>query len=229
MTNIYASIELHDTLNPKIWNSDNTLREDVKEKLNEVVDEFVESVEVPITIIDAHIVGSNASYNYTDHSDLDLHCIVNFKRIEADPTITEAWMWTEKKLFNDEYDISIRGINVEIYVEDVGANTMSNGIYSLFEDRWIKFPEPIEVEVDEEAIDEEVSRLIPEITRVLKSTDINEIEDTIDELYLIRKNGLATDGEYGVGNQTFKELRNLGYIDNLKDKVISLRSNELSI
>ena len=24
---------------------------------------------------------------------------------------------------------------------------MSNGIYSLFEDRWIKFPEPIEVNV----------------------------------------------------------------------------------
>ena len=40
----------------------------------------------------------------------------------------------QKKLFNDEYDITIRGIDVEMYVEDVKAATVSNGIYSLFED-----------------------------------------------------------------------------------------------
>lgn len=229
MRNITAALELHDTLNPKIWNSDNTLREDVKQKLNEIVDEFIDSIDIPITVIDAHIVGSNASYNYTEHSDLDLHCIVNFRRIEADPTITEAWMWAQKKLFNDEYDINIRGINVELYVEDVGANTMSNGIYSLFEDEWIKFPEPIVAEVDDKAVDEWVNELKDSIELTLENGTLIQVEDLIDELYLIRKNGLATDGEYGVGNQTFKELRNLGYIDKLKDKVIDLRSDELSI
>lgn len=226
---ILASFEIHNTLNPKIWNSDNTLREDVKAKLNEIVEEFASTIDIPLTIVDAHIVGSNASYNYTKYSDLDLHCIVNFSRVEADPTITEAWMWAQKKLFNDEYDISIRGVNVELYVEDIGANTMSNGIYSLFEDRWIKFPEPIVAEVDQEAIDEQVNNLIPEIQTVLDNGDLNDVQNMIDSLYLIRKNGLATDGEYGIGNQTFKELRNQGYLDALKELETELRSEELSI
>lgn len=229
MEDIFAAVELHDTLNPKIWDYSGKLKTDVRDKLLEIVDEFAETIDVPLTIIDAHIVGSNASYNYTKYSDLDLHCIVNFKRIDADPAVTEAWMWAQKKLFNDDYDINIRGINVEIYVEDVGAATVSNGIYSLFEDRWIKEPEPIEVNVDESAINQKVSELIPEIQEAINSEDLTEVEDMIDRLYLVRKNGLASDGEFGVGNQTFKELRNQGYLDLLKDKVIELKSDALSI
>lgn len=230
MRSILAKFELHDTLNPKIWDtSTNKLLPDVKEKLDEVVDEFAASIDIPLVIIDAHIVGSNASYNYTDQSDLDLHCIVNFSRIDADPAVTGAWMWAQKKLFNDEYDISIRGVNVEVYVEDVGAATVSNGIYSLFNDEWIKFPEPIKVEVDQAAIDAKVAELIPEIQDVLNNGSISDVQDIVDDLYMIRKNGLATDGEYGVGNQTFKELRNQGYLDRLKDKESLLRSMELSI
>lgn len=227
--NIQAAFELHDSLNPKLWGSDNKLLPDVKEKLDEIVYEFSKGIEIPLTIIDAHIVGSNASYNYTEYSDLDLHCIVNFARLDADPTITESWMWAEKKLFNDEYDITINGINVEIYVEDVGSNTTSNGIYSLFRDEWIKFPQRIVVEVDQQAIDAWVDDLKVEINYSLHSGDINDVQDTIDQLYLIRKNGLATDGEYGVGNQVFKELRNQGYLDQLNAKVVELKSGQLSL
>ena len=195
------SIQVHDTLNPKLWDENNNLRKDVRDKLLDIVEEFADSIEVPLTIIDAHIVGSNASYNYTEYSDLDLHCIVNYSRLDADPTLVEAWMWSQKKLFNDEYDISIRGIDVEIYVEDVKSNTVSNGIYSLFNDEWIKFPESIEAEIDEDVINQQVEELMPRIEESLNSDDSNIVDDTIDEIYLIRKNGLATDGEYGIGNQ----------------------------
>lgn len=78
MVQTIAAVKTHDTLNPKIWNLDNTLRKDVKVKLDKIVKEFANSIEIPLRIIDAHIVGSNASYNYTSQSDLDLHCIVNF-------------------------------------------------------------------------------------------------------------------------------------------------------
>lgn len=222
-------IEIHDTLNPKIWNSDNTLREDVDIKLNEIVEQFAESIDIPLSIIDAHIVGSNASYNYTAKSDLDLHCIVNYARLDADPAVVEAWLWAQKKIFNDEYDISIRGINVEIYVEDVRSATMSNGIYSLFNEEWIKFPEPIEAEINTFEINNEFTSLLPEVKKVLANGSLNDVEDMIDQLYMIRRNGLAVDGEFGIGNQVFKAFRNYGYIDKLKDKVLELRSKELSI
>lgn len=229
MRKVQAAVELHDSLNPKIWNSDNTLRSDVKEKLLEIVDEFADTIDIPLTIIDAHIVGSNASYNYTSTSDLDLHCIVNYARLDADPTIVEAWMQSQKKLFNDNYDIDIRGINVEIYVENVNSNTVSNGIYSLFENRWIKVPEPIEVSIDQDAIDAKVAELIPSIDNALKSENIDDIDDMIDTLYMIRKNGLAVGGEFSTDNQVFKELRSQGYLQALRDRCYELKSDELSI
>lgn len=227
--NIFANVEFHNTLNPKIWTTDEKLRPEVKDKLNEIVDEFAEFIDLPLTIIDAHIVGSNASYNYTQYSDLDLHLIVNFARIDADPTITEALMWADKKLFNDEYDLTIRGINVEVYVEDVNSGATSNGIYSLFEDRWIKHPQPIQVDVDIEEVYKRVNELEPEINSVIINGDSEAIADEIDKLYLMRKNSLADAGEYGVGNLAFKELRNMGLIDDLKEALTERRSTELSI
>lgn len=229
MTTIQAAVELHDKLNPKIWNSDNTLKTDVHDKLMDIVDEFAESIDIPLTIIDAHIVGSNASYNYTSQSDLDLHCIVNYARLDADPAIVEAWMQTQKRLFNENYDITIRDINVEIYVENVNSNTVSNGIYSLFNDEWIKVPQPIEADIDEDAIDIKADELEKDIQEVLKSEDINEVEDMIDSLYLLRKNGLATGGEFSTDNQVFKELRNRGQLEALRNRCYELKSDELSI
>ena len=60
--------EVHETLNPKIWEN-GRLNEQVKIKILEIVDQFVSSCQVPLNIVDIHLVGSQASYNYTQYSD----------------------------------------------------------------------------------------------------------------------------------------------------------------
>ena len=45
----------------------------------------------------------------------------------------------------------------------------------------------------------------------------------------MRKESLATDGEWGTGNLIFKEFRNLGYLDSLKDRKYKYRSKELTL
>ena len=55
------------------------------------------------------------------------------------------------------------------------------------------------------------------------------INDFIEELYELRKESIAKDGEYGLGNLVFKEFRNLGYLDNLKTERNRLKSDELSL
>lgn len=45
----------------------------------------------------------------------------------------------------------------------------------------------------------------------------------------MRKESLATDGEWGIGNLIFKEFRNLGYLDSLKDRKYKHRSRELTL
>ena len=39
----------------------------------------------------------------------------------------------------------------------------------------------------------------------------------------------SDDGEYSIKNLIFKEFRNLGYLDNLKDLKIKLKDKSLSI
>ena len=46
---------------------------------------------------------------------------------------------------------------------------------------------------------------------------------------MLRKNGLAQNGEFSKGNLVFKEIRNLGLLDKLKDKLLNLKSNNLSL
>lgn len=230
MVNLVEKIELHDTLNPKLWDLDSRLDEEVADKLQEIVDQFILELEennIPIKVLDAHLVGSNASFNYTDESDLDVHIVANFESVTCDPTLLNLLYNFFKKYFNDKYEISIHGIPIELYVEDVNAATVSNGIYSLFNHEWIKFPEPIEIpDID---ITDVFAPYEDRYNEIIEEENASEAEDLVNELYLLRKNALATGGEYSTGNLVFKEFRNLGYLDGLKQLVTDERAEELSL
>ena len=229
MHKIIESVELHDTLNPKIWVG-YELRDEVKEKLNEIVDKFILELhenDIPVKVLDARLVGSNASFNYTENSDLDVHIIANFEDTSCDVPVLSLLYNFFKKNFNDKYDISIHGVPVELYVEDMNSSAVSNGVYSLFKDEWIKMPEPIEIpDID---ITDEFTVYEDKYNKVMSNNDAENASDLVDELYLLRKDSISTDGEYGVGNLVFKEFRNRGYLDNLKQLMVDETSKELSL
>ncbi len=220
--------EVHETLNPKIWSSDNTLLDEVKVKIVEIIEQFISTCDIPINMVDAHLVGSNASFNYTAHSDLDVHIISNFDMIDAPKDVLQVLYNALKAKFNAEYEISIRGIDVEMYVEDVRSTTLSNGIYSLYEDRWLKFPKKL-TDVPQVDVSKEFESWESKIKKLIKNENSDGILSAINDIYLIRKNSLDSEGEYGKGNQLFKELRNAGLLDALKDAYKSSRSKELTI
>ena len=224
------SIERHETLNSKLFDENNKLKEDVREALLNVKDEFLKDVsenKVPLRVIDIWLVGSNASFNYTDKSDIDLHIIANLDDVCEDTCLLQILYNYVKASFNKRHDISIKGSPVEVYIQDVNSNSVSNGIYSLQEDEWIKFPEQLpEYETD-------TTKLVGlqdllRIYNTLDRTNIEQIKSLIDYAYIIRQKGLV-EGEFSDGNLSFKEFRNLGYLDELKDLVAELRSKELSL
>ena len=224
------SIERHETLNSKLFDENNKLKEDVREALLNVKDEFLKDVsenKIPLRVIDIWLVGSNASFNYTDKSDIDLHIIANLDDVCEDTCLLQILYNYVKASFNKRHDISIKGLPVEVYIQDVNSNSVSNGIYSLQEDEWIKFPEQLpEYETD-------TTKLVGlqdllRIYNTLDRTDIEQIKSLIDYAYIIRQKGLV-EGEFSDGNLSFKEFRNLGHLDELKDLVAELRSKELSL
>lgn len=229
MRQLIEKVELHDTLNPKIWENDK-LKSEVKDKLEEIIDQFILELhdnDIPVKVLDARLVGSNASFNYTENSDMDVHLIVNTQEASCDTNVLTLLYNYFKSNFNDKYDISIHGIPVELYIEDVGASAVSNGIYSIYDDEWIKYPEPVEVpDID---ISDDFAVLERRYKNIIEDNDAEGAEELLDELYLRRKDSLATEGEYGRDNLLFKQFRSEGYLDGLKEVLNGITSKELSL
>ena len=220
------SIEVHETLNPKIWNNDNTIKPEVYQKLKNIADEFLKYIEIPLNIVDIEIVGSNASYNYNENSDIDLHIIVNNEVNYVEPEILRQLYNSKKNSFNDHYNLDIDGIPIELYIEDVKDGNATNGRYSILKQEWVLFPQPIKYDIPD--ISADLEKMWDKYNEVINGTDPQKILDFVNEIYMMRKLGLATDGEASVGNLVFKELRNADVLTKLKEKYYELRSAELN-
>lgn len=225
---IKENFEIHKTLNPKLFNIENsTLKKDVRERLIEIADLFVENLKenkIPIKVIDYWLLGSNAAYNYGEFSDIDLHIIVNTDIVE-DSNILKLLYDYVKSNFNKNYNILVKGQEVEIYLEDMNITAVSNGIYSLKKDRWIKIPK----KEDPTIYDIESTEEYKKWKLTYKNLKDTEIEDFINNLYLLRKESLSKDGEYGLGNLIFKQFRNEGILDNLKQRLYKYESEKLTL
>lgn len=221
------AIELHDKLNPELWNEDKTIKPDVYEALYNIYQEFITNLDVSLNIVDVEIVGSNASYNYNEQSDIDLHIIVNSEVNWIDDEILQQFYNSKKGSFNDNYNLSVHGIPVELYIEDVKSGNATNGRYSILEKKWIKEPQPIKYEIPD--ISNELQDKLEKATELLGSTDAEEVRQFMNSLYMMRKLGLAENGEASVGNLVFKELRNMNILKDLKTKYYELRSEQLSL
>ena len=218
-------------LNPKLYNN-NKLKDDVRQAILNIVSEFKEYLEIPINILDIRIVGSNASYNYTNKSDIDIHLIVNFDELSNNNDLVQVLFNSKRKSFNNTFDITIKGLDAEIYVEDINTSAISNGIYSVLQNCWIKFPTKQNSNITLPNIDDLLNKYVSKIDTIFKQDDtvtLEEVTDIINNIYMLRKNSLSKSGEYGKGNLVFKQLRNLGYIEKLINLQNKLISKELSL
>ena len=118
--NLEEDIEKHDTLNPALFDENDELKPDIKEAIIKIVNQFIEDLSadgVKFSLKDIILVGSNVSYNYTKDSDLDIHIIADSESLDCNPEVYTLLYGAYRSLFNKNYDITIKGIPVEIYVE----------------------------------------------------------------------------------------------------------------
>ena len=212
------ALRTHSKLNSKLFDENHFLRDDVRESLIEIADKFVADFleqGIPLKVYDYWLVGSNAAYNYQPDSDIDLHLIIDSSDIKADSKIIRLLFDYAKAALTKRYDITIKGHPVEIYLEDGGSSAASDGIYSIKNNKWIKMPKPLEDIVLYPEETNEFKELLSEYYRVEGS----EVEAFLAKLYMMRKESLAAEGEFGLGNLIFKEFRNTGRLDDLKERL----------
>lgn len=223
------SFETHKELNSKLFEN-KKLKQDVRKALLDIVVTFVKDLEeneVPLHVVDVWLIGSNASFNYTSKSDIDLHIITNSSELSCDPALLKVVYNYAKAAFNRNHDITIKDLPVEVYIQDCESTVNSNGIYSVIDDCWVKEPKPITITYPDTKHLAQLEQLVATY-KALDRNDLDAVTNLIDLAYRIRKEG-QLEGEFSNGNLSFKEFRNLGYLDDLKELRLELESKELTL
>jgi len=209
----------HHELNPVLWDEKN-LRPEVRHQLLKIAKNFVDFLEEPnLKLKDVTLSGSSAGYNYSEYSDIDLHLVVN----------TEELFTAKKIQYNNTYDLTIKGIPVELYVQPAGQKHHSEGIFSVLDNKWLSEPEHKEPTVDPKDIKSKARSYAGKINLAMRSGDIAQCKETMEELKRLRKAGLESGGEQSVENLAFKLLRARGQIEKLRKYITKLESAELSL
>lgn len=234
---IINSFGTRDELNPKVWDNDDTLNKEVREKLLAVATEFIDFLGVPILVEDIIFTGSLANFNWSKYSDVDLHVVADFTQFSDDllPLYQELFK-VKKTLFNTDHDIKIFGYDVELYVQDSNEAHFSSGVYSVLNDEWDNKPKKENVKIDKNLIRQKSNQWMEIIDTALEAAsdvtadDAREIiKKCRNKLKKYRTCGLEKEGEYSDENLVFKVLRRNGYIEKLMNFENDVVDKELSL
>lgn len=241
--NIISSFNVKDELNPVIWeNPDNpsnaVMKEEIRLQLIEIANKFIEFLGYDIFVQDITMTGSLSNYNWSEFSDIDLHIMYDFNESGAEKELYQDLFKLKKTLFNSTHDITVKGYEVELYVQDTNEPHISTGVYSVLFNEWLVEPSKEEVTIDEKIIKDKVNQwqdIIDIVIEDIESGDedlesgLEKITKVKDKLKKYRGCGLEREGEYSYENLVFKFLRRNGYIQKLFDFQNNLVDNRLSL
>ena len=203
------------TLNPKLW-SNGKLRKKLRAGFLKIANEFYKFLDVDAPVKDIIIIGSSANYNWTEHSDIDLHVVINYGQVGDNLHLVKNYMHAKKSIWNENYPLSLKGMNIELYAQDVNEKLHSTvASYSLMQNKWLTKPMADMISIDDAIIQQKAEPYEYEIDS-LKASDPHiekKIQSIKNRLRHLRQTGLDAEGEYSIENMAYKHLRNRGYLE----------------
>ena len=213
-------------LNPILW-KDEKIDEDTRKKLVAIAKDFYKDLKLEIPIKDIQLTGSLANFNWTKYSDLDVHVLMDFKKINKDIKLVKRALDGARFVWNLRHPVYIKEHDVELYAQDMNEQHVSSGLFSLLNNEWIKKPVYNKPNIDQLDIDRKAEGYISEIEdaekELAKATPerakevYNRLKKLKEKIMNARKEGLADDGEFSIENMTFKKLRNEKWIEKILD------------
>jgi hypothetical protein len=225
------TLQYHNELNPKIWDGNN-LRPEVSGKLMMIAQTWAAFAKIPPKAIkDIILVGGNANYNYTDYSDIDLHVVVDTKKIPECKGLLDEYLRGKKQLWGLVHDITIYGHDVELYAQDQNTPyTEGQGVYSVKRNKWIVKPKQQQIDLKDPALQQKVDQYIEKIDTLINSNaEEKTFEDLKKKFVEMRKSAIKQGGEFSLENLVFKELRNLGYLEKVDTYLRTRQDERLSL
>jgi len=237
----YHDFQLKETLNSKFWEEDLTLKKEVSDRLKQIAQEFFKKLKFDwVDILNITLTGSSANYNWTEHSDLDLHIIIDFKQVDENASLVKQFLDSKRIEWNRKHEILIRGHEIEIYIQDLAEPHASTGVYSITDQRWMRKPTKKHVKIDEKGVHDKagfISSLIDGLDNLFFQGKLEQVynfsERLKEKIQKFRKSGLEKAGEYSNENLAFKVLRRTGYLKKLSelhtrsyDEMMSIENGE---
>ena len=222
------SFKIQDSLQSDIWKNE-VLNPEVKNRLIEIAENFLNGLEIDVEMDDLRFTGSLANYNWSQYSDVDLHIVVDFSKVNKDVDLVKAYFDEARMRWNDKHRIMIHGFEVEIYVEDIDEKHKSSGVYSILDDKWINKPDPNGDGVDFETAQKKADDFINRTQSIEKLVSkekydmaLDRIDRTKQKIRDMRQVGLESEeAEFSPENIAFKILRR----DNILKKLNDLKSD----
>lgn len=220
-----SSFEVRSTLNPKIFDKDQHMYSEIRRRLLMIADDFFETLKIDwVDIQDVILTGSLANFNWSKFSDVDLHILINFDEVDENEELVKEYLNSKKNLWNETHDITIKGYDVELYMQDTEEPHVSSGVYSILWDGWVVRPDSTKKEIDSKKVEQKVNSIIDSVEEIYFMYKSGEYDKTIrmiknlkDKIKKMRQTGLDREGEYSFENISFKVLRRTMYLDKLSD------------
>ena len=220
----------NETLNEKFWSEDKEFDPGIRDKLLSITDDFIDNLDLEgVDIYDVTLTGSSSNYNYNEYSDLDVHVLIDFKDINNDEELVKKALDGQRFVWNLRHNVSLKGHDVEMYIQDKDEPHVASGLYSLKYDKWITEPSYDPPSIDIRDVFKKSSAIETDIA-ILKERVLMARGEEAKELYnkakalkqkisKMRQRGLAREGEFSIENLAFKVLRNSQVIGDLIDLV----------
>ena len=218
------SFDTHETLETRIWDGEE-IKPQIRKALMKVAQDFIDGLPVEIEVEDVTLTGSLANYNWSNYSDVDLHIIVDFLGVDENRQLVKSFFDNARMRWNNLHQITMKGYDVEIYVEDFREHHVSSGVYSLLSGEWVKKPKKFRNNIDfsasvrkAEDIEFQTNIVSNLMTAKKFKKAFKNIERLKQKIRNLRRAGLESKlREFSVENIAFKILRRNGTIGRLND------------
>ena len=224
-----TSLEVQPDLAPNIWYN-KQMEAEVREKLLEISNKFFQDLDLAnlfgkeVKIDDILLTGSLASYNWSKYSDVDLHILLDFKKVDRNTELLQDFFREKITNWNRKHNILIHGFEVEVYVQDSHEKHVSMGVYSVLRDGWVENPKRDNPKINYMDVKKKASKLMNLVDGAEKLFAHQEYDDSYDfskkikeKIRKFRRCGLEKGGIFSEENLAFKILRRNGYLARLSD------------
>lgn len=212
-------LQIQSRLHPSFWKS-RQLDPLVRRKLIKIAYDVAKELDIADILDDIILTGSIASYNWHSLSDIDLHILLNFGKVDKNTDLVKKYLDSQKTLWNKNHDIMINDHEVEIYFQDTNEEHEAAGIYSVQYGDWDKKPTKQKEKLDILSAEKKADSIHNEIVllqKLFKEKKYRLVYGLAEKLKgkirMMRQSGLSREGIYSPENLAFKILRNNGLLE----------------